>query len=136
MAEVNLTEAFGRYKTKAAPRVRSAKKDDGTLVLSCWYARFQRIDANTLRYEEDLTNETGSAANLLRTHIAEALAQEIDVRLIVAITQPHYRMVEGLQTQRPSRTSFHARKDLLGRVTAFDGQRFVIDFRKDPPDAP
>jgi hypothetical protein len=132
MGEVNLQEAFGRYKAKASPRGRSAITQDGTLVMSCWYARFQKAESGVLRYEEDLTNETGSAADALRAHLAKALAGKYDVQLIVAVA-PVAKAVasNGTTTEpRPKPTTFHARTDLLGQLTSFDGQRFTIEFRK------
>lgn len=130
MADLNLSEAFGLYKTKPQGRGRSAVTNDGSLVVSCWYAGFRRSQPGVLRYEEDLSEATGPAAENLRLHLADALAKELSVRLVVAMEQPQYKRVEGQDEERPSRTAFHARKDLLGRVTSFDGQKVVIDFRK------
>jgi hypothetical protein len=133
MGEVNLQEAFGRYKAKASPRGRSAITQDGTLVMSCWYTRFQKAESGVLRYEEDLTNETGSAADALRAHLAKALEGKYDVQLIVAVA-PVAKAVVATGTvtaePRPKATTFHARTDLLGQLTSFDGQRFTIEFRK------
>jgi hypothetical protein len=132
MSEVNLLEAFSRYKVKPSSRARSAVTEDRALVLSCIYGRFQRVQSGILKYEEDLSGETGTAATLLRTHLADALTNELDIRLIVAMpVQQHAPSLEApAVAARPARASFHARKDLVGRVTFFDGQRFVVEFRK------
>jgi hypothetical protein len=132
MSEVSLLEAFGLYKTKPTPRGRSAITQDGTLVLSCWYERFHKAESGVLRYEEDLSNDTGGAANTLRAHLTKALADDYDVQLIVAIapTASKSTTTSTGTTQRPKQTTFHARKDLLGRLTFYDGQRFIVEFRR------
>jgi len=131
MGELNVLEAFWRYKVKPSTRARSALTEDRALVLSCSYSRFHRAESGIMKYEEDLSGDTGSAATLLRTHLADALANELEIRLIVAISVQQTPSPETTPVVvRPARTSFHARKDLVGRVTFFDGQRFVVEFRK------
>jgi hypothetical protein len=131
MSEANLLEAFGLYKTKPTLRGRSAITEDRTLVLSCWYERFHKAESGVLRYEEDLSNDTGGAAKVLRAHLAQALADDFDVQLIVAVATASKRTTAANgATQRPKQTTFHARKDLLGRLTFYDGQRFIVEFRR------
>ena len=105
---------------------------DGTLVLSCWYTRFQKAVSGVLRYEEDLSGEAGGGANTLRAHLADALAKKSEIQLVVAMAPSTAPVSEadGKKVERPKQTTFHARKDLLGQLTYFDGQRFVIEFRK------
>ncbi len=130
MSEINLSEAFARYKVKPPNRARSALTNDRALVLSCSYSGFRRAGADVLTYEEDLT-ATDSSTTLLRAHLAEALSHELDVRLIVAVSPQRAPSPEvRARPERPARTSFHARKDLVGRVTFFDGARFVVECRK------
>jgi len=131
MNEVNLTEAFFRYNVRPLPHARSAVTADGELVLSCSYCRFQRGDPGVLKYEEDLSDEDGTVATTLRTHLAEAVRDDLEVRLIVAIPVRTPTTLDSSHvTPRPRRMSFHPRKDLVGQVTFFDGQRFVLEFRK------
>jgi len=131
MGEINMTEAFGRYKTKLPPGGRSAKTADGALIVMCDYGRFKRAQSEVMRYEEDLSEQTGNAAENLRKHLAEALTKETDVRVVIAVTETRMPHVDISRAERPLKTTFHARKDLLGRVSFFDGQKFAIDFRKD-----
>jgi len=131
MNEVNLAEAFLRYKVKATSHTRSAVTPEGELVLSCSYGRFQRGEPGVLKYEEDLSDDDSIGATTLRAHLAEALREGLQVLLIVAIPVQVAPALESSHVlPRPPRTSFHPRKDLVGRVTSFDGQRFVLDFRK------
>lgn len=132
MNEVNLLEAFARYKVKSSNRARSALIADRALVLSCFYTRFHRAEVGVLKYEEDLAADTGSVATLLRTHLSEALNNELDVKLIIAMPAERAPSLETVTATpaRAPRMSFHARTDLVGRVTFFDGSRFVVEFRK------
>jgi hypothetical protein len=132
MGETSLLEAFALYKTKPSPRGRSALTPDETLVICCWYSRFHKAESDVLRYEEDLSSETGSAADALRAHLSKALADEYDVQLIVGVAPTTSATVVAKTdaVERPKQTTFHARKDLLGRLTFYDGQRFIIEFRR------
>jgi hypothetical protein len=132
MSDANLLDAFARYKVKSSTRARSALTADRALVLSCFYNRFHRAEVGVLRYEEDLAADTGSIATLLRTHLAEALKSELDVKVIIAMATERASPKEA-DPQGPTRSprmSFHPRTDLIGRVTSFDGNRFVVEFRK------
>lgn len=127
MYETNLLEAFASYRVRPARRGRSAMTPDSTLVISCWYAGFKRAHVEILRYEEDLSGQAGEIASALRAHLAEAKTNEYDVRVIVAVEAADSQSVEQ---GAAARTSYYARKDLVGRVTSFDGERFVIEFRR------
>lgn len=132
MNDTSLLDAFARYKVKSSNRARSALTADRALVISCFYNRFHRAAVGVLRYEEDLAADTGSIATLLRTHLAEALKSELDVKVIIAMATERSSSLEAaseLTTHTP-RLSFHARTDLIGRVTFFDGSRFVVEFRR------
>jgi hypothetical protein len=139
MHDVNLSDAFAAYKAKPAFRGRSALTAAGDLVVSCWYTGFKKAERDILRYEEDLTSEAGSGSDALRAHVRDALARECEVRLIVAVGSKESKALDkqGSEVTRPARTTYHARKDLVGQIASFDGQRFVIEFRRpeDPASA-
>ncbi len=131
MYETNLFEAFARYKVKAARRTRSAMTPDGDLVMSCWYGGFKRAQAEVLRYEEDLSGQTNESTTALRTHLAEALSNEWEVRVIVAVEIAGTSdLTKDYPVVTPARTAYYARKDLVGRVCSFDGERFIVEFRR------
>lgn len=127
MHEINLMAAFASYKVKAARRARSAMTAEGDLVFSCWYAGFKKAQTETLRYEEDLSGQTGDLSMALRAHLAEALKNGSDVRVIVASSTAEKKEDSSVTI----RTSYYARRDLVGLVSSFDGERLVIDFRKE-----
>ena len=128
MNDANLLEAFASYKVKPSRRLRSAMTPDGALIISCWYAGFKKAQIEILRYEEDLSGQTTETTRALRAHLAEAMSNESEIRVIVA--------VEALVPKAdpaaiaPARMTYYARKDLVGRVSSFDGERFVVEFRR------
>ena len=119
MHDSNLLEAFASYRVRPVRRGRSVMTPDNILVISCRYTGFKSASLEILQYEEDLTGQTNEMTNALRAHLAEAKSNEYDVRVVVAIQQG-----------AALRTTYYARKDLVGRVTWFDGDRFVIEFRR------
>lgn len=129
MNETNLLEAFASYKVRPSRRGRSAMTLDGGLVISCWYARFKKSQADVLKYEEDLSGQTGEIATALRAHLAEALSNESEVRVVVAVETTLIPKADSA-APAPARTTYYARKDLIGKVCSFDGERFVVEFRR------
>ena len=129
MLETNRLEAFANYKVKPVRRTRSVTTAEGDLVISCWYAGFQKAEAEILKYEEDLSGETNEIAKVLRTHLAEALSNASEVRAVVAVTaQVAVDPKADPATVAPARTTYYARKDLVGRICSFDGERFTVEF--------
>ena len=128
MNDTNLLEAFAGYRVKPARRLRSAMTPDGDLVISCWYAGFKKVQVEILRYEEDLSGQTTEVAKALRAHLAEALSNEGKVRVIVAVETLVPKATPPVIA--PPRMTYYARKDLVGRVSSFDGERFVVEFRR------
>jgi hypothetical protein len=128
MNDVNLMEAFASYKVKAARLARSAMTPDGDLVISCLYGGFKKAEVGTLSYEEDLSGQTGKMAMALRGHLVEALSSECGIRVIVAVGTRSPKA--DAAPVAPARTTYYARKDLVGRVSAFDGERFVVNFKR------
>src|SRR6185437_12456197 len=128
MNDANLLEAFASYKVKPARRLRSAMTPDGALVISCWYAGFKKAQIEILRYEEDLSGQTTEVARALRAHLAEAMSNESEVRAVVAV-ETVVAKADPLAIAL-ARMTYYARKDLVGRVSSFDGEPFVVEFRR------
>jgi hypothetical protein len=80
-----------------------------------------------LRYEDKLSREPvdvqGTA--LLGRHLTMARDEDLPIRMIVASPKE----VSSGKVGR----SFHVRTDLVGKVTKFDGDHFIVDFTR-PPD--
>jgi hypothetical protein len=74
-------------------------------------------------------NESG--ANLLRTHLQAAVARSLPVRMVVATTSETDFVDQGNDASKVKKT-FHVREDVIGRVASFDGDNYVIEYRRAP----
>ena len=133
MNELGYVEAFARLGAKLAnPQwAVSAMADDGVLVVSCWQHLFKRPGPGVLVYEDWLSrwsgNELGNA--LLRRHLEEAAISALPVRVIIATADDPGLVDRGSDASKTGKT-FHIPENVEGKVTQFDGDRFVIEFRK------
>lgn len=133
MANLGFVEAFAKYgaRLKNTNWSVSAIAQDGALVVSCWQHFFRSAGHNVLRYEDRLSRWSGNSLGsaLLGEHLAAALEHGLPVRLVVASTPETDAVDQGHDASKVPK-SFHIRDDLEGRVVVFDGDRFVMDFRK------
>jgi hypothetical protein len=123
---LSLVDAFGRFGAKPANRLRghSAIASDGALVLSCSYSKFGHPAQGVLRYEGKLAKEGEDSANdLLGQHLTLARDGDLPVRLVVMTS------TEDVVKNKVSR-SFHVRPDLVGKLVSFDGESYVVDFKR------
>ncbi|HUI59306.1 MAG TPA: hypothetical protein VLX90_03750 [Steroidobacteraceae bacterium] len=119
-----LVDAFAKFgaKPKSRLRGRSAIAEDGALVLSCSTAYFRRPGPGVLRYEDVLSRDPSDRPGtaLLGEHLALARDGQLPVRMVVIAKTP-----EG-----KTRSNIYARPDVVGRLTEFDGDRFIVDFTR------
>jgi|SRR5882757_10769206 len=124
---LSLVDAFGRFGAKPANRLRgqSAIASDGSLVVSCSHTLFGHPSQGVLRYEGKLTNDGTDAAvkELLGQHLKQAKDSDLPVRLVVMTS------LKDTAKNKVS-NSFHVRPDLVGKLVSFDGESYVIDFRR------
>ena len=134
LASLNLTTAFNRYGAKLAnPQwAVSAISDSGELVVSCW-THYLSGGNGKLIYVDRLSRWSGNVRgnNLMRQHLEQAVAEELKVRLVRASTSDTELVDSGGDASGATNT-FGVREDVVGRVTSFDGDEFVIEFVKDP----
>jgi hypothetical protein len=119
-----LIDAFGRFGAKPGGlRAVSAIAADGALVLTCEPVNFGHPARGVLRYEDRLSREPVDAKSvaLLGAHLGLARDGELPVRMVVIAPV-------GAKTAGPR--SFHVRRDLIGKLVEFDGDHFIIDFRR------
>jgi hypothetical protein len=120
---LKLADAYARYGAKI-PRGQpalSAIANDGTVVISCQAPKFARTRRDVLRYEDTLsTDDSGERhKTLLGQHLVLARDGDLAVHLVI-VTPP----------KGPSPRIISVRPDLIGKVTEFDGDRFVVDFSR------
>lgn len=113
----------------------SALADDGSVVISCWSDFFVRKEEHGLRdvmrYRDHLQrvehNKPGHAE--IRSLLELAWQQKRAIRVVIARAGDPRALSAGRSASSPG-NSFAPRQDLIGELVDFDGDMFVIDFRK------
>ena len=135
MARLNFTECFARYGAKPtnAMWAVSAQAADGSIVISCWSQYLSNPDKQTLRYTDTLSRWAANAVgnDLLRQHLQLAEQQSLPIRLVVATAQSKLEVDQGWDASKIEKT-FHVKPEVIGSLASFDGDAFVIDFRRPP----
>jgi hypothetical protein len=120
----SLVDAFAQFgaKPKNPVRGRSAIAGDGALVLSCSIPQFRRPGPGVLRYEDVLSRDSRDSTGraLLGEHLTLARDGQLPVRMVV--------IAEAREGK--ARRNIYARPDLVGRLTEFDGDHFIVDFTR------
>ena len=133
MANLNMTTAFNRYGAKLtnANWAVSAISNSGELVVSCWKHYLSTRDGK-LAYTDRLSRWAGNKPgnNLLRKHLETAIKEQSNVRLVIAKSDDPATIDSG-EPASGTQNTFGVREDLVGRVSAFDGDEFVLEFVKD-----
>lgn len=123
---LTLRDAFARFGAKLGNRLRglSAMAADGALVLNCSHTHFGHPSRGVLRYEDSLSRQSlGSAdTELLGQHLALAQVGALPVRMVVSSRAD--------EKAGGGSSSCHVRPDLIGKVAAFDGDHFIVDFTR------
>ena len=121
---LSLSDAFARFGAKPSNRLRSlsAMAADGALVLNCFLAYFGHPARGVLRYEDRLSRQSpgGSDTELLGQHLTLAHTGALPVRMVVS----------SRAAADTGGSSCHVRPDLIGKVAAFDGDHFIVDFTR------
>lgn len=126
MDTISIARAFASFGAEIAQqRSLSAVAADGSLVLVCQTGGFSRPGVGVLRYTAQLSTAPQTRLAALRTHISEAHSAGTIVRLII----------ETLKTAQSSSRA-HVRPDLVGKITGFDGNEYMVDFSRPEPPAP
>ena len=72
---------------------------------------------------------------MLREHLLLAKAGSLPIRLVVATALNTLAVDQGWDASKISKT-FHIKPELTGRLTSFDGDEFVIDYRSNNSSKP
>jgi hypothetical protein len=122
---LTLIDAFRRFGARPSHRLGalSAMAEDGSMVLNCSSLNFVHPTRGVLRYEDRLSRESSDSKNvgLLAQHLTLALGDALPVRMIVASLA---------NAKDGAARGYHVRPDLVGKVLEFDGDHFIVDFRR------
>lgn len=123
MKDLKLADAYARYGAKVArgQQALSAIAADGAMVLTCQSGNFDRPNRDILRYKDALSSDRAGTRHktLLGQSLTQARAGGLTVRLVI-VTPP----------KGPLPRIVSVRPDLVGKVTEFDGDQFVVDFSR------
>lgn len=134
MSDLTVNEAYAQYGAKLVNRqwAVSSIAENGDLVMSCWSHYFKTPEKGLLRYSDSLsrwnTNEAGNT--LLKEHLAEAVKDNTPVRIVFATTVETALVDSGLDVSA-AKKKYHVRKDIKGHIVSFDGDKYVLDFKKE-----
>lgn len=135
MADLGFTEAFAKFGAKPVNPMWavSAIAEDGSLVISCWAHLCKSGGKGVLVYADCLSRWGGNemGCNLLRSHLQQAVAENLPVRMVVATTAETELVDKGHDASKVKKT-FHVREKVVGRVVSFDGDNYVIEYRRAP----
>lgn len=126
-----LTGSFAAFGAKLVNRywACSAIADDGALVFSLWSMFLEPSAEAPRRYKDDLKRWTRNplGSQLARDHLTLAFRMKRPVRLVIAFSKNPEAVKKGAAARGGN--TWTVRKDLVGKVTSFDGNKFVIDFK-------
>ena len=130
MEPLRLADAYDRYRA-TIPRgqpVLSALTTDGAVVLSCNATKFDHPLKGVLRYEDAISTDPSAERHKVQLSAHLKLAHEGEMPIRLVIVTP---------ARGPLPRIIGVRPDLTGKVTTFDGDRFIVDFSRPPaPEAP
>lgn len=133
MATLGFVEAFAKCKAKLDNPMWavSAIAEDGTFVLSGWSQYFKSGGRGVLLYEDSLSRWVGNdlGNKLLESHLSKAFAEALPVRMVVA-TAENPDAVEREHDASKIKKTFHVLENMVGCVTKFDGNNYVIELRR------
>jgi hypothetical protein len=129
MEKLKLADAYARYGARI-PRGQptlSAVAADGAVVISCQSPKFGRTRRDLLRYEDTISTDEAGVRHktALGQHLGLARDGDLPVRLVIVTP-----------AKGPSPRTISVRPDLVGKVTEFDGDHFVVDFSRVQTPAP
>ncbi len=126
---LRLADAYARYRA-TIPRgqpVLSALATDGSVVLSCNASKFDHPHKDVLRYEDAISTDASAERHkvLLGTHLKLAHEGALPIRLVIVTP-----------ARGPLPRIIGVRPDLTGKVTTFDGDKFIVDFSRPAVETP
>ena len=130
MSQLTLTEAFAQYGATLR-NVQWAVSDiaDGRLVVSLWAHKFRKAVGGVMPYEDQLSRWSGAGNNLFREHLEQAIRDQLPVRVVIVRAEDPEAVDRGVDASTVKK-SFSVRPGLIGKVTIYDGDQFVIEFRQ------
>ncbi|APV51284.1 hypothetical protein BWI17_17290 [Betaproteobacteria bacterium GR16-43] len=134
MAVLGLKEAFAKYgaKLKNMQWSVSAWRPDGGLVVSLWAHHHRQSAPGTMEFADSAGRWQGPGNAEFRVNLAKAFAEKSPVYLVLATTSEIKKVQAGEEASKVKK-EFRRREELVGQVVAWDGENYVIRFKKADP---
>lgn len=129
MSKLTLTKAFAHYGATLR-NVQWAVSDiaDDHLVVSLWAHKFRKIAPGVLAYKDRLSRWSGPGNTLFQQHLQQAVRDKLLVQVVMVRTNDTEAVDQGVDASTISKR-FFVRDDLIGQVTRYDGDDFLIEFK-------
>jgi hypothetical protein len=127
---MTLTDSFAAFGATLVNRYWACSAiANGALVFSLWSMFLEPSPDAPRRYKDNLNRWTRNplGSQLAREHLSIAFTQKLPVRLVIAFSKYPNAVKKGAAARGGN--TWTVRKDLVGKVTSFDGNNFVIDFQ-------
>lgn len=120
-----IERAFAAYGAKLTNRMWAVSAPiNGAMVLSLWAHKFKR----GMVYEDRLSRWSGPGNILFRRHLAQAVADDLPIHLVIATCSDPAAVDRGEDASKLKNT-FAVRADLIGEVEGYDGDNFRLRFK-------
>ena len=131
MSELTLTEAFAQHGATLR-NARWAVSDiaDGHLVVSLGAHKFGKAVDGIMPYDDWLSRWSSAGNNLFRQHLEQAFRRQLPVRPVIVRAEYPDAVNRGVDASTMKK-SFVVRPELVGRISQYDGDQSVIEFRRE-----
>ena len=131
---MGIVDAFREYdaELKNVQWSVSSISEKGELVVSCWRQKLKFIkNERILQYTDELNRwrEGSPGGTELKENLQDAYDKETEVRLVIVDTVEKSAVDESTNLSKIQKT-YAVKKDVIGRVREFDGNKYVIDFQE------
>ncbi len=126
---MTLTAAFAAFGARLANyrKTSSLIADDGALVFSFWSVFFEPSSDSRV-YEDDFRRwKNPVGREVAREHLRFAFEKKRPVRLVMAFPKDPEALKAGAVVTGSNKWS--VRKDLVGEIKSFDGNKFIVRFK-------
>lgn len=129
MSKPALTEAFDHYGTNFRRLQRAVVYNaGGHQAGSLWSRKSRKAVDRAMLYAAKLLRWSGAGNNLFRQHLEQAFRDQLPVRAVIVRAEDPEAVDRGVDASTVKK-SFAVRPELVGRVSKYDGDQFVIEFQ-------
>lgn len=131
MAKLGISDAFGKYGAtlKNVNWSVSAWTPLDELVVSMWAHHYRKGIGDSAEYFGSVSRWSGPGNTEFRRNISDGFHRKAVVRLVLVHTDNIVHVESGEDASKVKK-DFSARTDLVGEVIEYDGENYVIRFKR------